>query len=189
MQLLNFLSKCHKPKIKWVVSSIIFILLSSFIVEADEESIHFEFTAYVEQEMCDIIVEDLQAPTDEIDFGIVSMSEIINKEIKTQFEIILEDCVGNFSNSSIKLESGSVVTGSNNKVFNTDPDAYFGVAIMDEDEEDYFGVGDTVFDDIEDGDEHIILTAVLACYDLEETCSDDDMGEFTAHVTFAYYSD
>ncbi len=189
MQLLNFPYRCHKSKIKWVVSSIIFILLSSVIVKADEESIRFEFTAYVEQEMCDIIVEDLEVPTDEIDFGIVSMNQIINKEIKTQFEIILEDCVGNFSNSYIKLESGSVVAGSNDKVFNTDPDAYFGVAIMDEDEDEYFGVGDIVFEDIEDGDEHIILTAVLACYDLQETCSDDDMGEFTAHVTFSYYSD
>ncbi|WP_272522648.1 fimbrial protein [Providencia sp. PROV202] len=189
MLLLNSHCKYHNKKKYLIIFSWVFSLLLSVQTKADNDSIRFEFTAYVDQEPCEIIVEDLYAATDEIDFGIVSMQEIIEQTQKKQFEIILQDCEGDFSTSSIKITSGSTVDGSNDYVFNSNPDAYFGVAIMDEDEQENFAVGDTVFDDIEDGDEHIILTAVLACYNLGNSCSEDDVGEFTAHVTFSYFSD
>lgn len=186
---LNFHFKYLNTKKWWVTFSFVFCLLFSTSVTADNDSIRFEFTAYVDQEPCEIIVEDLYAATDEIDFGIVSMHDIIEQTQKKQFEIILQDCEGDFSTSYIKMTSGSVVSGSNDYVFNSDPDAYFGVAIMDEDEQEHFAVGDIVFDDIEDGNEHIILTAVLACYDLNKSCSEDDVGDFTANITFSYFSD
>ncbi|MEY0304749.1 fimbrial protein [Providencia manganoxydans] len=186
---LNSHCKSLNTKKYGVIFSFVLCFLLPISVNADNDSIHFEFTAYVDQEPCEIIVEDLYAATDEIDFGIVSMQDIIDQTQKKQFEIILQDCEGDFSTSSIKITSGSIVDGSNDYVFNSDPDAYFGVAIMDEDEQEYFAVGETIFDDIEDGDEHIILTAVLACYNLGNSCSEDDVGEFTAHVTFSYFSD
>ncbi|MGM0937253.1 MAG: fimbrial protein [Pseudomonadota bacterium] len=172
-----------------MIFSFILCFFLPVLVNADNDSIHFEFTAYVDQEPCEIIVEDLYAETDEIDFGLVSMQDIIDQTQRKQFEIILQDCEGDFSTSSIKITSGSTVDGSNDYVFNSDPDAYFGIAIMDEDEQEHFAVGETIFDDIENGNERIILTAVLACYNLGNSCSEDDVGEFTAHVTFSYFSD
>ncbi|AFH94713.1 TPA: fimbrial protein [Providencia stuartii] len=186
---LNSHYKYHNKKKYWVTFSFLFCLLFSISVKADNDSIRFEFTAYVDQEPCDIIVEDLYEASDEIDFGIVSMQDIIEQTQRRKFEIILQDCEGDFSTSYIQMTSGSIVDGSDGYVFNSDPDAYFGVAIMDEDEQENFAVGDIVFDDIDDGDEHIILTAVLACYDLRQSCSEDDVGDFTAHVTFSYFSD
>ncbi|MFY3771865.1 hypothetical protein AHYW_000828 [Providencia manganoxydans] len=186
---LNFHCKYLNTKKQWVIFSFVLCLLVSISTKADTDSIRFEFTAYVDQEPCEIIVEDLYETTDEIDFGIVSIQDIIDQTQKRQFEIILQDCEGDFSTSSIQMTSGTTVDGSDDYVFNSDPDAYFGVAIMDEDEQEYFSIGDIVFDQIEDGDEHIILTAVLACYDRGKNCSEDDVGEFTAHVTFSYFSD
>lgn len=186
---LNSHCKSLNTKKYGVIFSFVLCFLLPFHVNAEDDSIRFEFTAYVDQEPCEIIVEDLYDTTDEIDFGIVSMQDIIDQTQTKQFEIILQDCEGDFSTSYIQMTSGSTVDGSNDYVFNSDPDAYFGVAIMDEDEQEYFSVGDIVFDEIEDGDEHIILTAVLACYDRGKNCSADDVGDFTAHVTFSYFSD
>lgn len=186
---LNSHYKFHNTRKYWFIVSLVFCLLFSIKAKADNDSIRFEFTAYVDQEPCDIIVEDIEAVTDEIDFGIVSIQDIIDQTQKKQFEIILQDCEGDFSTSYILMSAGSVVDGSDDYVFNSDSDAYFGVAIMDEDEQEYFAVGDIVFEDIQDGDEHIILTAVLACYDREQGCLKDEVGDFSAHVTFSYFSD
>ncbi|WP_140186892.1 fimbrial protein [Providencia stuartii] len=186
---LNSHYKSRNRKKYGVIVSFILCFFQPVLVNADNDSIHFEFTAYVDQEPCEIIVEDLYAATDEIDFGIVSIQDIIDQTQTRQFEIILQDCEGDFSTSSIQMTSGSTVDGSNDYVFNSDPDAYFGVAIMDEDEQEYFSIGDIVFDQIEDGDEHIILTAVLACYDRGQGCLKDEVGDFSANVTFSYLSD
>ncbi|MDX4945553.1 MULTISPECIES: fimbrial protein [Providencia] len=186
MQRLKFHLFSHK---QITTPLILALFLCSFSAKPDDQTARFLFTIYVEQELCDVLVTGLEQSTNRIDFGSVSFSEIKEQSKKAKFNVSLDNCTfDDLATSKVQISGGSLVNDSQGKVFNTDKLASFGVAIKDDSETTTYSVGDVIFNNIQKEGDYKTFTAVLACSDLGNSC-EEFTGDFSAFVTFSYYSD